>query len=66
MKSLLFSLLFTVSNYTTYNIKIPEDNLMKNTGEFLMMPEKQVATFNLNVKKKKSKYNKIKKKQLFL
>ncbi|MGC1203356.1 MAG: hypothetical protein WA839_00555 [Flavobacteriaceae bacterium] len=55
MKSLLFSLLFTVSNYTTYNIKIPEDNLMKNTGEFLMMPEKQIATFNLNVKKKEIK-----------
>lgn len=50
MKLLLLSLLFTFSNCKPNTTKMP-DATQENFGEFIMMPENEAATFNLNFTK---------------
>lgn len=50
MKLLLLGLLFTFSNCNNNN-KMLENNIQKNYGAFIMMPENEDASFNLNFTK---------------
>ncbi|WP_291870430.1 hypothetical protein [Maribacter sp.] len=55
MKILLLSLLFTISNCKTNTNKMYNNNIQKNFGEFIMMPEYEEASFNLDFKKNEIK-----------